>query len=53
MILLLEITVLVFLFFLSAFFSASETALTSVSRSKIKKIVRIKKSFGEILARWL
>ncbi len=46
--------ILTILFFLlSAFFSGSETALTSLSKYKIKKIVILKKSLHTTFSKWL
>jgi len=46
--------ILTILFFsLSAFFSGSETALTSLSKYKIKKIVTLRKSLQNIFSKWL
>ncbi|MBU2567909.1 MAG: hemolysin family protein [Elusimicrobia bacterium] len=50
--LLLGALIVIFLFF-SAFFSGSETALTSLSKHRIKKIIAIRKSFREVFYRWL
>ena len=52
--LLLLITLIFILFLLSAFFSGSEAAITSLSKYRIKKISNIRKSsLNTILTRWL
>ncbi|MBN1621381.1 MAG: HlyC/CorC family transporter [Endomicrobiales bacterium] len=45
--------IIIFLFALSAFWSGSETALTSLSKYKIKKIIALKKSLSDPLMQWL
>jgi len=42
-----------FLFILSAFWSISETALTSLSKYRIKKIIALNKSLADTLRQWL
>ena len=49
----LEILLLIFFLMLSAFWSASEIALNSLSRYRVKKLIVLKKSIAEPLLRWL
>ncbi|MDI6641432.1 MAG: hemolysin family protein [Elusimicrobiota bacterium] len=49
----LSILLFCLLVFLSGFFSGSETALTSLSKTKIRKIVLLKKSLHKIFSKWL
>jgi CBS domain containing-hemolysin-like protein len=51
--LVLDLSVLLVLFFFSAFFSGSETALTSLSRYRLKKIATMEKSLKKVLSKWL
>ena len=44
---------LIFCLMLSAFWSASEIALNSLSRYRVKKLIVLKKSIAEPLLRWL
>lgn len=47
------IITLILLFALSAFWSGSETALTSLSKYRIKQIIALKKSLSKAMLRWL
>ncbi|WP_372518941.1 hemolysin family protein [Candidatus Ruminimicrobiellum ovillum] len=49
----LEILLLIFFLMLSAFWSASEISLNSLSRYRVKKLIVLKKSIAEPLLRWL
>ena len=48
-----NILIIIMLFLLSAFFSGSETALTSLSRYRLKKIAVLEKSLKAVLSKWL
>jgi putative hemolysin len=48
-----SLVVIILLFILSAFWSGSEIALTSLSKYKIKKLIALKKSLSVSLAQWL
>ena len=45
--------IIIGLFALSAFWSGSETALTSLSKPRIKKIIALKKNLADPLRQWL
>lgn len=45
--------IIIALFMLSAFFSASETALTSLSKYRIKKLLVLQKKSSRIIMRWM
>ena len=49
----LALLLLIFFLMLSAFWSASEIALNSLSRYRVKKLIVLKKSIAEPLLRWL
>ena len=49
----LGLLLLIFFLMLSAFWSASEIALNSLSRYRVKKLIVLKKSITEPLLRWL
>ena len=49
----LGLLLLIFFLMLSAFWSASEIALNSLSRYRVKKLIVLKKSIAEPLLRWL
>ncbi len=53
MLIFLGLIALVFLFLISAFWSGSETAITRLSKYKIKKLIAINKSLSAPLERWL
>lgn len=44
---------LIFLFLFSAFWSSAETALTSLSKYRIKKLIALNKKFAAALGQWL
>lgn len=47
------LVVLVFLCFMSAYWSAAETALTSLSKYRVKKLIALNKSISSLLGQWL
>ena len=49
----LGLLLLIFFLMLSAFWSASEIALNSLSKYRVKKLIVLKKSITEPLLRWL
>lgn len=53
MLVFLGLIILTFLFLMSAFWSGAETALTSLSKYRIKKLIAIKKPLSATLAQWL
>lgn len=53
MYILLGLACLIFFLSLSAFWSASEIALNSLSKYRVKKLIVLKKSIAEPLLRWL
>lgn len=48
-----SLVVIILLFILSAFWSGSEIALTSLSKYKIKKLIALKKALSDSLVQWL
>ena len=53
MYILIGLVCLIFFLSLSAFWSASEIALNSLSKYRVKKLIVLKKSIAEPLLRWL
>ncbi|MHB9156133.1 MAG: CNNM domain-containing protein, partial [Endomicrobiales bacterium] len=53
MLLFIGSVVLVFLFIFSAFWSGAETALTSLSKYRIKKLIALNKPLSATLGQWL
>ncbi len=49
----IAVFVLIFLYFLSAFWASSETALASLSKYRIKKIIALNKALADPLGVWL